>query len=176
MPNVGFHYNVHLNQSKLRLFWGTFSVKLAVGVEKAAKLYASRLWRELTKVQGSRPIGPGLRLRFKHSSPGEPPYTQTFNLARSIKVSSNVTNKGAVRKTLTRFKARISTSVPYAPILEYGGSGNFPQRGKKHTPWRLINPLKGSPFILPRPVWYPVFVNNQAEMERIIRHEASKAS
>lgn len=144
------------------------------GVMKAARHLENAIINEYTKNLGSVAVGGlggNLRKRVIHSSPGEAPYVQTSNLSKSTKTSYNF--KGLARSFLV--KGRVSTDVKYARTLERGGSYNLPQRYKKYTSIRLINPLKRAPVIAPRPVWIPMFMKHRVSMLVEIRDELKKA-
>jgi hypothetical protein len=132
--------------------------RLGRGAMQAAQLYKNELKKELSKEIGSEFVSANLRRRFKHSSPGEPPYFQTGNLAQSLKISTNFLTRGTIfsssRHTIS---VRISSRVRYAVTLERGGALSVPEAEKTFTSIRLVNPLKSTPTITPRPAWTPVF-------------------
>lgn len=108
-----------------------------------------------------------LRIRYRHSSPGETPYKQTENMANSIRISSSKRISGSPHLSITR----ISSRVKYSSSLERG----FPQVSieqhlKRFSKIRLKNPLKLKPgtIIAPRPVWLPIFHKNTAKMKATI--------
>lgn len=97
---------------------------------------------------GSIPFYSNLRQRIVHSRTGEPPRRQTGNLYESIQTELDP-------ETLS---GRVFTDVPYAPMLELGGfSFSFPQFLKKYTRIRLVNPIRHSLVIGPRPAWRQTF-------------------
>lgn len=153
------------------------------GIQKAVELYFKELTLALKNAgEGSIPVssrslinkfgGSATRLRIKHSLPGQVPLIQTFNLLNSIKMSFNfgMTIKG-VRKLV--FKGRISSDVKYAVTLERGG--DFSGRIKKHTSFKLVNPLKGRHNIAKRPVWTPVWNKSVNKMLELIKFELRKS-
>lgn len=133
-----------------------YKKKLEQQVEKAVKwgtsYYYKELRKALVKTQGSTPISGNLRLRTSHSSPGQIPFVQTFNLANSIRQS--YLGMGA------QVYGQVYTDVPYAETLEHGGYLNMNQNFKKYTSWRLVNPLKTNKAIAPRPFFTPVWNKN----------------
>tara|TARA_R100000306_G_C4347637_1_gene128416 strand:+ start:138 stop:671 length:534 start_codon:yes stop_codon:yes gene_type:complete len=135
--------------------------KLEKGLTDAANVYAKAIRKKLLKTSGAIAWTGGTKLRIKHSKAGQIPFFQTGNLALSVRTSFNF---GKTRGRLTKMKARISTDVPYAPTLEFGGALSIDPNKKKYTRIRLINPLKSTPYIAARPVWRPTFFEQKDQM------------
>ncbi len=118
-------------------------------------MYAQEIRRKYNLVAGSiASKRAGFRIRIQHSPPGAPPYWQTRNLAESVRITANFSGRRGLTHTI---KVRVSTDVPYAPTLEFGGFLSVPHDRKKHTQIRLINPLKTTVSIAPRPTWLPTW-------------------
>src|SRR5216683_7513107 len=62
----------------------------------------------------STPGSPG-----NYSNPGDPPFQQSINLQNSIKYQTEFNSRQLDGETLV---GEISTDVPYAPTLEFGGT------------------------------------------------------
>lgn len=169
-----------------RKFWRgdkylqNLSRELRLGVTEAAQLYRVELQKITAKNVGSIPLSGNLRVRKRHSQPGQPPFAQTFNLSNSFKYSADFSATasggflGFGRKLEVHARVSTSTDVPYALILERGGRGNFGNY-KPHTHWRLVNPLTTNPYIEPRPYWGPTFERLSPTMKMIIQNRAGKA-
>ena len=124
---------------------------------EASTMYAVEVRKRYSLQTGSVPSKiPGMKIRVKHSRPGQPPFIQTGNLSLSVRQSANFGK--------TVLKSRISTDVPYATTLEFGGSLSVSADRKKYTSVRILNPLKITPFIAPRPVWRPVWNDMNRKM------------
>lgn len=138
---------------------------LAQGVEEAANIYRKELVSRYSENVGSVSVGSLQRLRIRHSSPGQAPFAQTFNLALSPRIS---TNFSSVRGRTHMLKARISTDVPYSHTLEFGGALSVDPKTKKWSRIRLVNPLRSTPHISARPVWRPAFLLRREDMLQAI--------
>lgn len=139
--------------------------QLKIGVKKAAFIYFSALIKELSKHWGSISYGGIYRFRKTSSYPGQAPFMQTQNLLNSIKLDFQFSKD--------KFEAEISTDVPYAATLEFGGSSpTLSAASKPYTQYILINPLssKQAPDIEPRPAWMPVFIKKLVQMINAIKY------
>lgn len=147
----------------------------AIGVKQAADVYEAALKKALNRTVGSDPISGSLRVRKRHSAPGQVPYWQTGNLANSIKATytsryeisgGKILGFGKELKIYGRVSAK--TDVPYAKTLEFGGRLMMPHDNRPYTHWRLINPLKTHVYTRARPAWRPTFKKWRSTMEYMI--------
>lgn len=153
----------------------------AVGIRQAADIYRTALKKTLADRVGSIPISSTLRVRKWHSSPGQPPLSQTFNLHNSIKSSYvlhwEIGNAwlGAAKNLTLRGRVSVRSDVRYAKILEFGGRLTISNASRKYTHWRLVNPIRSNPAIAPRPLWGPTFNKHKEGMLYVITSHLKKA-
>jgi hypothetical protein len=147
-------------------------LKLHLGVRNAVQHYYNELQKSLSR-WGSIPFMGNYRIRVEHSSSGEPPRRQTSNLYNSITpdispVSDVLFTGGDQLIGGEEIEGVIYTDVQYAPDLELGGGTDYGQY-KAHTTIRLINPIRNSISISPRPAWLPTFIKSIPRMVNLIR-------
>lgn len=143
------------------------SAKLAV--MKAITIYYWELYHTLNAHWGSVSIFRNLRKTIAHSSAGSPPFVQTQNLGNSLNVISGARaitlNQGTIQLSNEIQVASVYSDVPYAKDLEFGGmAAPYDARKLKYTDWRLINPIRHSMYIAPRPAWRPSFDKSVSRM------------
>lgn len=126
--------------------WLTIRMELADRLKTAAIIYQNQLKMAL-RVRGSIDIGSGFVVAISRSSPGQPPFWQTGNLHESIEYNVDRVN----------LSAYIHTDVPYAPVLELGGTFDDPNP-PQHVNKVVLNRPRGK-YIAPRPVWLPTLLN-----------------
>ena len=137
--------------------------KLQAGVTDAATIYRQAVIRRYSRTTGSVPHTWFRRLRVRHSSPGQAPFAQIVTGKLSVRNSFNFNQ---TKGRLTIIKGRVSSDVPYSHTLEFGGALSVDPNRKKWTRIRLVNPLRTTPYIAPRPVWRPVFIENLVVLDK----------
>lgn len=131
------------------------------GVEAAISLYKVELQKEISE-WGSLPMGGNKRLRVYHSNVDNPPLRQTSNLYNSIATDIKFKRRDNICGT-------VFTDVPYAPVLEQGGSCQIDQELKNHTTFRLINPFSNAGAeISKRPAWHKKWISLLNKMISLI--------
>lgn len=169
LGNVRLSRNLGLS-SKSTLKWRGPKVetwlynRLTRNLRIATKFYKGEISKIFkTQPWGSKAVGGGLRRKsFKRSTPGQPPFKQTSNLANSIVFSLHFNSKSRFFSG-GQLKGRTSSEVKYAQNIELGsgktGTVRIPQTQKIHTTVRLVNPMSRRKaqtlYIAARPVWIP---------------------
>ena len=175
---MAFTGSTHLPSmtTSVQLIWNGPTVRKSIlirvqsGVKRAIDIYYRELKRKINE-WSSAPytsfktgvISPILRVGGVYpSKAGQPPKKATGNLYKSIKkdIFVNAIDDSA--------EAHVWTDVLYAPTLEFGGDLQVNQATKKHTQVRLVNPVKKSKPIAPRPVWLLVWKENLDKMIKTI--------
>lgn len=155
-----------------------------IGVKEAISIYFWTLRGILSRGWGSIQYRGNARKTIKHSQPGEPPLIQTENLVNSLNVLTgnraarmyftnvwdNKSGSSAMFMNEEQHVACVYTDVPYAKELEYGGlAGPYKAHLLKYTYWRLINPIRHTINIAPRPAWRPAYSLSVSRMISVIR-------